>query len=132
MTNTPKLPADERELLQMWDHHHARQTWEGILRKDQTSVEGAKIAQRALADIPDVTALDALKANAELVQLLTGRRWYVMRDARQAGATWDEIGEALGMSSQEAREWYREAIERQEKYAAKFHDTAASRAVLED
>jgi hypothetical protein len=132
MTNTPKLPADERELLQMWDHHHARQTWEGILRKDQTSAEGAQVAQRALAEIPDVTALDALKANTELVRLLTGRRWYVMRDARQAGATWDEIGAAVDMSGQEARDWYRQKIEFQEKYAAEFHDAAGSRAVLED
>jgi hypothetical protein len=51
-------------------------------------------AQRAVDELGDITALDALRANAELVQLLLGRRWYVMQDAREAGATWDEIGEA--------------------------------------
>lgn len=128
----PQIPPDERELLQMWDHRHARQTWEGILRKDQTSAEGAQIAQGALAEIPDVTALDALKANAELVRLLTGRRWYVMRDAREAGATWDEIGAAVDMSGDDARDYYRQRIEFQEKYAGEFHETARSRAVLDD
>src|SRR3954469_7745585 len=53
-------------------------------------------AHPSLDELPEVTALDALRANAQLVELLTGRRWHVMRDAREEGVSWSQIGEALG------------------------------------
>jgi len=45
-----------------------------------------------------------------------------MREAREAGATWTEIGEALGMPKQGAHDWFRRKIENQEMYVAEFHD----------
>ncbi|KKE98593.1 hypothetical protein WN67_28450 [Mycolicibacterium obuense] len=69
-------------------------------------------------------------ANARLVESLIGRRWVVMQAAREAGASWSQIGEALGMSKQGAQDSYRRAIERQERYVSKFHDTARGRAAL--
>jgi hypothetical protein len=38
-----------------------------------------------------------------------------MQDAREAGATWDEIGEAVGMSRQGAYDWYKRKITGRER-----------------
>lgn len=56
--------------------------------------------------------LAALRANATLVEQLTSERWLVMRSARQAGASWEQIGEALGMSRQSAWEYLTRRLER--------------------
>jgi hypothetical protein len=59
----------------------------------QTAIErGADrtIAERAMAELPEVTALDALEASRQLVEQITGRRWYVMRAARESGYSWSQ------------------------------------------
>ena len=78
------------------------------------------MALKALADVPPVTALDALAANARLVRLMTGWQWLAMRDARKDGATWEQIGDALGVTSHAAQQAYKRAIEAQERYCAKY------------
>nr|WP_176704907.1 hypothetical protein [Arthrobacter sp.]AXV46449.1 hypothetical protein pA44BH1_p05 [Arthrobacter sp.]AXV46485.1 hypothetical protein pA48BH1_p05 [Arthrobacter sp.] len=93
--------------------------------------DAAGVAQSAIDQFPEVDALEALAANAAAVNLLIGRRWYVMQEAREAGATWEAIGTALGITKQGAQDYYRRQIENQEKYAANFHDTARARAVLD-
>jgi hypothetical protein len=55
-----------------------------------------------------------------------------MKSAREAGATWAQIGEALGITKQAAHDFYRRKIEEQEKCLPDLHDAAAARAVLED
>jgi Homeodomain-like domain len=57
--------------------------------------------------------LDALRANANLVTSLTDQRWLVMRRARQAGASWEQIGTALGVSRQSAWEFLRRKLAEQ-------------------
>jgi hypothetical protein len=54
--------------------------------------------------------LDALRANANLVTSLTDQRWLVMHRARQAGASWEQIGTALGISRQSAWEFLRRKL----------------------
>jgi hypothetical protein len=76
------------------------------------------------------TALSALAANAELAKLLAGWQWLAIKAAREGGATWEQIGEALGTTKQGAQQAYRRAIEHQEKYVPDMHDAAAARAVL--
>ncbi len=120
--------GDERELLAVWNLVHERGSWEGILRKDPVNV----VARGALEQLPEAGPLEALAVNARLVDLLTGRRWYVMRDAREAGATWSEIGQALGMTKQGAADWYRRAIVKQEQYVGDLHDAARARAVVDE
>lgn len=73
--------------------------------------------------------LDALKAGAELARLLTGWRWQAMRDAREQGRSWADIGAALGVTREGARQIYLEAIRRQEQHVPDHHPTAAARAV---
>jgi hypothetical protein len=48
------------------------------------------------------------------------------------GATWAQIGEALGITQRAAHDFYRRKIEEQEKHLPDLHDAAAARAVLED
>jgi hypothetical protein len=89
-------------------------------------------AQKSRRELPEISALDALRANKRLVERMIGRRWYVMREAREAGATWDQIGEALGMSRQAAHEWYRRKIASQAEQVTGLHDGRRARAALED
>ena len=98
--------ADEQGYFDTWDAYNLRLTWE----RDIENGGDRRVAQRALDRLPAVSPLDALAANRRLVDLLTLRRWYVMQAAREAGATWEQIGSALGMSKQGAYEWYKKAI----------------------
>ena len=117
---------DERELSALWDAYVARRMWFRAIERGADR----SVAERAIAELPYMTAVDALKANHLLADLLVGRRWYVMQDAREAGATWDEIGLALGISQQEAYEWYRQRIAEREKLVPDFHDAQRARAAL--
>lgn len=123
--------GDVRDLIGVWDDFNSGETWREVAAKNQGN-EHAATAARLLAQLPEVTALDALRANARAVALLTARRWYVMKTAREGGATWSQIGEALGMTKQAAHDFYRRKIEEQETYLPDLHDAAEARAVLED
>jgi hypothetical protein len=123
--------ADVPDLIRSWEDFNSGETWREVAAKNPGSSHAAAAA-RVLAQLPEVTALDALRANAKAVDLLTGRRWYVMKSAREAGATWAQIGEALGMTKQAAHDFYRRKIEEQEKYLPDLHDAPGARAVLED
>jgi hypothetical protein len=124
----PIRKADEQELYRLWDIYGQRTMWRKVIERGGDQA----VAEQELAELPNVTALDALEANARLVDLLTGRRWSVMQAAREAGKTWDEIGLALGMSRQGAQDWYRRKIANQERYVPEFHDAERARAVLDD
>lgn len=123
---------DERDLLAVWNVPGQRRMWEKVLAHTETegNGEGAAAARQELGRLPQVSELDALRANARLVAMLEGRRWLEMQAAREHGASWADIGEALGMSRQGAWEWYQRHIEHQEKYVPDFHDAARARAAL--
>jgi hypothetical protein len=61
------------------------------------------------------TALEALAANRELVERLTGWRWLAVREARERGHAWAEVGQALGVTAEEARGDYLARLERQRR-----------------
>jgi len=88
------------------------------------------VIERAVAELPEATALDALEANRELVATLTAQRWYVMQAAREGGASWSEIGAALGMTKQGAQDWYQRRIAEREQVVADVHDAERARAAL--
>lgn len=121
--------GSERQLTQVWDVYHERQLWQQVIARNagaEGNADRLVRAHRALTELPDVTATQALEANARLVDLLVGRRWYVMRDAREARASWTEIGDALGISRQGAHDFYRRAVEDQQKYAVTHDPTSQS------
>jgi hypothetical protein len=57
--------------------------------------------------------LQALAANREVVERLVGWRWGAMREAREQGHGWAEIGAALGLDADQARQLYLERVQRQ-------------------
>jgi hypothetical protein len=57
--------------------------------------------------------LQALAANREVVEHLAGWRWGAMREAREQGHSWAEIGATLGLDAAQARQTYLERVERQ-------------------
>lgn len=94
---------------------------------------GAAGGRRVPGQGGDVSALDALRANEQIVSLLTGWRWRAIRQAREQGASWVDVGAALGMSKQGAWDLYHRAVQAQETYAGEFFtstDRAPSMAVL--
>lgn len=126
--------GNERELMQVWHLQAERSMWQTAIDRSRETGKADQVAagEQALAELPEVTALQVLQANRRLVELLTGRRWIVMQRAREEGASWEQIGEALGMSRQGAWEWYRNKIELQEQYVSDYHDAARARAVLDE
>ncbi|MFB7619275.1 hypothetical protein [Kitasatospora sp. NPDC056181] len=129
------VAGDEKALLALWHREHTRSLWQDTLDKADTTDDPEntrRIAAGAIAEVADSTPLHALAANAELVTLLTGRRWFVMRDAREQGSSWDEIGAALGISGDDARAYYERKIELQELHVGDLHDAARARRALDD
>lgn len=122
--------GDEQELYRVWNLHNQRSVWQTVINKSVDQHIKQQIATQVLGELPEVAALQALKANYHLVDLLIGRRWIVMQKAREEGASWNTIGEALGMSCHAAQRWYRRKIAEQEKYLGNFHDTARARSAL--
>ena len=121
-----------RPALALWDAWGSRDQWQHIKAKAEArgDDQGAAVAERAAAEFPAVSALDGLRANVRAVKLLTGWQWQAVQAAREDGASWDEIGDALGITRQSAWTKFKTAIEDQEKYIPQFHDAERARAAL--
>lgn len=122
-----QLPADVGDYLATWEAYGTREVWARVIESGGDS----DAARAAVAELPEAGPLDALAANAAAVDLLIGRRWYVMREAREQGSTWEAIGAALGITKQGAQDYYRRQIGQQEKCLGDFHDSARARAALD-
>ncbi|MCC3318450.1 hypothetical protein [Nocardia africana] len=129
--------GDVRALIAVWHTYSSIKLYRsGLAKIDQGESRGddpegtRAVLESGLAKIAEVTPVQALEANRRLVDLLTGYRWFVMRDAREAGDSWTSIGEALDMSKQGALDWYKRKIAFQEEFVPDFHDTDRARAVL--
>ncbi|MCP9625236.1 hypothetical protein NMK54_34385 [Nocardia otitidiscaviarum] len=124
-------------LSAVWSTYNYRQFLRGLIDNAGRGDTDAE-RQRSASELPmlraeidalaEVTALQALEANRRLTELLVGRRWMVMRDAREAGESWTTIGTALGMSKQGALDWYKRKIANQEN--SMLHDADRARAVV--
>ncbi|WP_180987303.1 helix-turn-helix domain-containing protein [Arthrobacter sp. AFG20] len=101
--------GDIHELLKVWEDFNRGETWREISATGSGQARTA--AAQFLAEVSEVAALEALRANAKAVELLTARRWHVIKSAREGGATWAQIGEALGITRQAAHHFYRRKIE---------------------
>jgi hypothetical protein len=109
--------GDERELFQILALYVSRERWYAAVRdllwheatagiaKGGTEASSAKIAE-ILDQMPDCTPLQALRANKRLVDLLTVRRLAVIDAALEDDASWEDIGKAMNMTEERAREWY--------------------------
>jgi hypothetical protein len=66
--------------------------------------------------------LAALAANREVVDLLVGWRFGAMREAREQGHGWTEIGAALGVAAAQARQAYLERVQQQQRVHQTYPD----------
>lgn len=119
---------DVHELQKIIDTHADRRMWQSVTAKG--SPAHAEVAAAALAELPEVTALEALEAATRLAELTAGRRWIDVMYAREQGATWAEVGEAMELSADEARAWYADKIAAQARHVGDLHDAARAEAAL--
>jgi hypothetical protein len=120
---------DMDQLVATWKLYLSRRGWERARADAEASGDAASAAaaEQALADLPAVGALDALRANAELVSMLSVQRWIAMKAAREQGATLEQIGKALGVSRQSAWEVFQRKIAEHQRYGSP-QDIEADRA----
>jgi hypothetical protein len=130
----PPEPADVRtleELLAVLRISDQRELYEHAIAQAQETGHSVAVPVKALADLPGVTGLDALRASRRVVELLTGARWHMMRQAREEGSSWTQIGSALGMSKQAAYDFYRRNLDQQDDSSGSTtHSSPRSRAAL--
>lgn len=102
----------EEAQLAIWRLFLERRRSEADLELALASGVRARItsAEVALASIPEVSALDALRANAELTSRLLAQRWIAMKAAREQGESMEQIGSELGVSRQAAWEFLQRKI----------------------
>ncbi|MBF6191340.1 hypothetical protein U3653_23025 [Nocardia sp. CDC186] len=107
----------ERDLTAVWRTYHAHAAALGL---DPNSDEPLQVSpeitvtegefQRRLAEknaeYAPVTAIQALTANARLVDLLLDFRWVAVNDALNDGKSWTDIAAVLGTTEQSVLEWY--------------------------
>ncbi len=100
------------EASAIWRLWLARRRWEQARAEAEADGDQARVqeATQALAALPAVGVLEALRANAELVSVLTAQRWIAMKAAQEQGASSEEIGKALGISRQAAWEFLQRKI----------------------
>jgi hypothetical protein len=99
------------ELLQVLRISDQRELYQHGIEQGRASGQPVELLVDALAKLPGVAGLDALRVSRRVVELLTGARWHMMRQAREEGASWSDIGQALGMTRQAAHDFYRRRIE---------------------
>jgi hypothetical protein len=107
---------DMKELLEVWELYLERRRLESE-PDDPQAVE-------TLAALPEVTALDGLLANADLVSRLTVQRWIAMKDAQDQGASLEQIGNELGVTRQSAWEFLQRKLKESTRRASFDAETA--------
>ncbi|MFC6160156.1 hypothetical protein [Kribbella jiaozuonensis] len=128
--------ADTRgleELLDVLRVSDQRESYERGIEQEQAAGRPVAVLVNALADLPGVTGLEALRASRRVVELLTAARWHLMRQAREEGSSWSQVGSALGMSKQAAYDFYRRKLDQQDESVTPDSDEVArSRAALDE
>ena len=120
------------ELLDVLRLSDQRELYRRGIEQGDASGRPVELLVSALAKLPGVTGLDALQASQRVVELLTGARWHMMRQARQEGASWTDVGQALGMSKQAAYDFYRRRTGQHEHAVAGSYNAARTRAALDE
>jgi hypothetical protein len=124
---------DAEKLLMTWEVYEQRALWERELARAEAegNSQHADVARVAMEQLREVDPVEALRANGDLVHLMVGRRWPVILDARERGASWTDIGEAMGMTAAQAWEGFRQVIDEHERGHG-WSDGARARAILHD
>jgi hypothetical protein len=99
-------PQELLDLLYAWDDRKVFEETLAEARAEGNAI-AADYAEQGLAEVGDVTALDALRVTERLAQTMAARQPGLVADARAAGASWAEVGAALGLTRQAAWSAYR-------------------------
>lgn len=96
------------DYMAVWMAHSRRWRLQELLADDSDGPSDShqKRLQDELDSVPEVSALYALAAQARVIELLKADRWPVMDDAHKDGASFTEIGAALKITKQGARDYY--------------------------
>jgi hypothetical protein len=109
----PKHPFTKA--LETWDAWSMADTMRTALAKARE--QGDQEALARFEQYPEWTQgpgpLEALAANREVVQLMTGWQWRAMRSAREQGRGWREIGAAFQVDGDQAKRDYLERVDQQ-------------------
>jgi hypothetical protein len=132
-------PGQQRQEVSKHPFNRALETWDAWSMADtmrralqRAREQGDHETVATFERYPEWTQgpgpLEALRANRELVETLTGWQWQAMRAARQQGRGWHEIAAALGLEADRtdlpaalacgadvARRAYLGAIQRQQR-----------------
>jgi hypothetical protein len=111
-----ELPAHPfTRALETWDAWSMANTMR--LAREKAREQGDQEALARFERYPEWTQgpepLEALAANREVVQLMSGWQWQAMRDARERGHGWHQIGAALKVDGDQAKRDYLERVDGQ-------------------
>jgi hypothetical protein len=108
---------DTDEAFAVWKLWLSRCKWERARADAEVAGDavGVQAADQALSRLPEIGALEALRANADLVSVLTAQRWIAMKVAQEQGASSEQIGKMLGISRQSAWEFMQRKIAEQQQ-----------------
>ena len=127
-SNLPKHPFNLA--IETWDAWSSASTWRLALERARATGDEADLRRR-LPDLDELAQgpepLEALRANHQLVSFLEGWRWHAVREAREQGRGWLEIGEALDIKPIQARSAYLDRLDQQRAVAA--HNPAVGRLI---
>jgi hypothetical protein len=108
--------------LRTWEAWSSADTWMRVVADAKEHSQDLT----ALGDLDELTSgpdpLTALRANREVVEIMTAWQWQAMRAAREQGHSWREIGRALGLVAEQARHAYLASTERRELIADRMSD----------
>ncbi|MEV6285621.1 hypothetical protein [Kribbella sp. NPDC051770] len=113
------------EVLRVSDE---RERYERDIEEGREAGQPVATLVKALGDLPGVTGLEALRASRRVVELLTGARWHMIRQAREEGSSWSQVGLAMGTSKQAAYDFYRRNLDQQDASADAANSSTRSRA----
>jgi hypothetical protein len=120
----PKHPFTQA--LETWEAWSMANTMRSAL--DKAREQGDQDALASFEQHPQWTQgpgpLAALRANREVVQTMTGWQWQAIRDAREQGHGWREIGVALQVDPEQAKRDYLERVDRQRWVSERDPDLA--------
>jgi hypothetical protein len=134
-TPDPEPRPDLQRELPKHPFTQALETWEAWSMANTMRTALAKAREQGNQEVlarferyPEWTQgpgpLEALRANREVVQTMTGWQWQAMLQAREQGHGWGEIGAALQVDGDQAKRDYLERVDGQRRASERDPDLA--------
>lgn len=126
--------------------YRERRSWMDMLRGVNGRVGSSGILLRGLAESalaaldeqgrPAISAITTIRVDRRLTEIHQDARWSIMTEAREEGASWQDIAAAFGSTGEDAgevtRTWYADRITALAQENLCEHDVARAQAVIDD